>query len=104
MDEIFKFLIQGELTFKGFLLFIIFCLMKGWLVPFWQVQEMKDKLKAYDEKAPNLMNTMNRLSDILEEENEREKEHTVESPYEIIRRPTKKANPRRKPPHKREDT
>lgn len=73
MFEFLQLLARGDVTPIGLLLLIIVCLITGRLVPYWQVEEMKQKLKSYEEKAPQLLVEVQKLIDLQQEENARER-------------------------------
>lgn len=95
MQELLQFLMTGEVTITGLLLFMIACLLTGRVVPYWQVSEMKEKLKAYEEKAPNLIVEVQKLIDIQQEEIEELKQRPFEMSHSLRER---RVNQRTKSP------
>lgn len=69
MIDFLKVLAEGDVTSKGLLLLAIFCLITGRLVPYWQVDEMREKLKGYEEKAPQLLKEVEKLIELQKQEN-----------------------------------
>lgn len=100
VDELLKFLTTGEVTTTGILLFIIVLLVTGRVVPYWQVSEMKEKLKAYEAKAPDLIETMQELIAIQEEENELTKQDV---PYANLKRGPRAIKRTQRSKQRRED-
>jgi type III secretory pathway component EscV len=102
VEELIKTMINGQVTTTGLLLFMITCLLKGWVVPFWQIKEMKDKLTAYEKKAPDLISEVQKLVEIQKEENARlAKEREDYDLFERTRPSVRNKNTR--PPRRGED-
>lgn len=101
MEELFRVLMQGEVTAMSMTLLLLFLVISGRLVPWWQVNDYKEQLKAaneklddYEDKAPRLIEEVQTLINLKREEIELIKQ---DNSYAYTKRQPRIVNQARKP-------